>query len=90
VATVVSELAEKLKPQALLDAAEKQGEIPTVQRLGYLLEFSGVEAIASPLAEWLKQHRPRSVRLRADRPIEGATRNPKWNIFVNEKIEVEH
>jgi predicted transcriptional regulator of viral defense system len=90
VATVVSELAEKLKPEALLEAAEKQGEIPTVQRLGYLLELSGAEAIASPLAEWLIRQRPRSVRLRADRPIEGAARHPKWNIFVNETIEVEH
>jgi predicted transcriptional regulator of viral defense system len=90
VVTVVSELAEKLKPEALLKAAEKQDEIPTVQRLGYLLELSGADAIASPLAEWLKRRRPRSVRLRADRPLEGATPHPRWNVFVNETIEVEH
>jgi predicted transcriptional regulator of viral defense system len=89
VATIISELAEKLTPEAMLETAQHYGETPTVQRLGYLLELVGAEAVAAPLAQWLAGHPSRAVPLRPGRSIASATLNSTWNILANETIEVE-
>ena len=89
VATVIKELAEKLTPEAMLIAAQRYGEIPTVQRLGYLLEVVGAEAIPCPLAEWLATQPSRAIPLRPGRSTASATLNSRWNILANETIEVE-
>ena len=89
VATVINDLAEKLTPEAMLKTAQHAGEIPTVQRLGYLLEVVGAEAVAKPLGEWLAKQSSRAVPLRSGRPTAAAKLNSRWNILVNETIEVE-
>ncbi len=89
VATVLGELADRLNPQALLAVAELQPHLPTVQRLGYLLELAGVEAAARPLAALVARRRPRAVPLRADLPVDDAPKDPRWRVLVNEKVEAE-
>lgn len=90
VATVLSDLAEKLKPDALLSAAKRYTHLPTVQRLGYLLTLVGAEPAAAPLATLIAQERPRPVRLRSDRPVAAdALRDPAWNVIVNDDVEAE-
>lgn len=55
VATVLSELAEKLDPARLLDAGDADFELPCVRRLGYVLELAGQENLAGPLARRVKE-----------------------------------
>jgi hypothetical protein len=89
VATVISELTEKLTPEAMLKTAQQYGETPTVQRLGYLLEVVGAQAIAAPLAQWLAEQPSRAIPLRPGHATRSSTLNSRWNIFANETIEVE-
>lgn len=89
VATVLSELADHLKPKELLAIAERQPHLPTVQRLGYLLDLVGANATADPLAALIAKRRPRAVPLRADQPADEAPRDPRWRVLVNEEVEAE-
>jgi predicted transcriptional regulator of viral defense system len=89
VATVLGDLADRLNPEALRAAAERQPHLPTVQRLGYLLDRVGAEAAAQPLAELIAHRRPRVVPLRADRPAGDAPRDARWRVLVNEEVEAE-
>jgi len=87
IVTVLTELAERLDPEALGRAAEAADEVPQAQRLGYLLDRIGHATLAAPLAEWIATKGPRVTALRSDRPITGAPRDPRWRVAVNEEIE---
>jgi len=89
VATVLADLAEKLKPEDLVRAAELDGELAAAQRVGYLLEHIGQSAIAEPLAARIDREKPRLVPLRPGRRITGRRRDPRWHLAVNEKIEMD-
>src|SRR5207247_1769714 len=89
VATVLSELAEKLEPGTVMETAHKLGDFPTTQRLGYLLEHVGANAAASSLATLVHDDRPRAVPLRSDRPSNRSRRNSRWNLLINEAVEAE-
>jgi predicted transcriptional regulator of viral defense system len=87
--TVLFELAEKIDPDRLLDAAESESELAAVQRVGLLLESAGAGDKTERLAEWLASKKPRTIRLRADRDAAGAPKNRRWCLLVNEQIEAE-
>ena len=89
VATVLSELAEKLDPARLLHAAEGDVELPSIQRLGYLLEVSRKSSLTKALNRWLKEREPRRALLSPGRNAKGSTTNDRWQIVVNEKVEVD-
>ena len=86
VATVLSELAEKLNRARLLQIAPLVN-LPDVQRLGYLLDLVGEGDLAEPLAGWLAERRTTVVRLRTDRPRGVARIVTRWRIFPNERVE---
>lgn len=88
VATVLSELAEKIKPQALVSLAGLYA-VPDVQRLGYLLERITEDGLADPLAAWLKSCRFRPVPLVPGRAKGAESAHPKWRVIPNEKLEVD-
>jgi len=56
VAMVLSELAEKIDRDRLVDIAPHV-HLPDVQRLGYLLSIVGEGELAEPLASWLAGRR---------------------------------
>ena len=89
VATVLSELAERLDGKQLLAIATGQGEMPVVQRLGYLLEATGHAELTSDLAGLVDGAKPKFVRLdpRSLRPV--SAREERWRILLNTTIEVE-
>ena len=88
VATVLSELAEKLDGQRLVTVAPHV-RLPDVQRLGYLLTFVGEGRIAEPLAAWLTTRRTTVVRLRTDRPTGEAEVEPRWRLVPNEEVDID-
>lgn len=89
VATVLSELSEKINPGKLVEAARTEVELSVVQRLGFLLEHFASPGVVAPLAEWLAAKRPRPVPLRSERNPKVIEKDSRWRILVNEKVEVD-
>lgn len=89
VAEVLADLAEKIDPDRLAEAARTDDDVAAAQRLGYLLGQAGAEDKAGPLLNWVEAERPRTVSLRPDRPAANATRDRRWRLLVNELTEVE-
>jgi predicted transcriptional regulator of viral defense system len=87
VVTVLQELSEFLKPDALVRAMAAEKNIAPIQRLGYLLEKIGRGSLASPLKEWVSSHHPRPAPLQTGISRKGSLRDPKWNILVNADLE---
>ncbi|MCC7383331.1 MAG: type IV toxin-antitoxin system AbiEi family antitoxin [Deltaproteobacteria bacterium] len=90
VLSVLSELAEKLDAAALVKAAEGERNLALAQRTGFLLERSGAASgVIEPLATWIATQAPRPVALRSDRDVEGVTTDARWQVLVNEAVEVD-
>jgi predicted transcriptional regulator of viral defense system len=89
VATVLSELAEKIEPAALLSAAQNDQCLAFVQRLGFLLDHLGYESKTLPLSGWFAAQKPFSILLDPAKPRGGSPFNKKWMIFVNQAIEAD-
>ena len=88
VATVLSELSEKLGPAALEKLADSY-VVPEVQRIGYLLEQLGEYDLAKPLAEWLGKRRYRPIPLVPGKALGKISADPKWRVLPNERVEVD-
>lgn len=88
VATVLSELAEKIDRDRLVDIAPHV-QLPDVQRLGYLLSVVGEGNLAEPLAGWLAGRRTTIVRLRTDLPKGDVDLDPRWRLFPNEQVDID-
>ena len=89
VVTVLSELVEKMGAERLVQLARIEGELPTAQRLGHLLEQVGGHETASSLAVWIQERRPRFVALRPDLSARRAAKDARWRVLANEKVEAE-
>lgn len=89
VATVLSELSEKIDAENLVEAAKGEIELSVVQRLGFLLDHFASPHVAASLAKWLETKRPRPVPLRPERHPQVTEKDARWQILVNEKVEVD-
>lgn len=89
IVTVVAELAERLDPTRLVEAAKKEDDLMSAQRLGHMLELVGAQAVAEPLAAWVSRQHPRYIALRPGRSTRRARKDTRWHVVVNEKLEAE-
>ena len=89
VATVLSELAERLDAKRLLAVAKKDGEAPVIQRLGYLLDRIGHRELTSGLVRLVDRAAPKFVRLEPSSSEAVSERDERWRVLVNTSIEVE-
>jgi predicted transcriptional regulator of viral defense system len=82
VASVLTELAERLDTDALRDLAAAR---PTheVQRLGYLFDAIGRPRLADPLARGLAGRRVRAVLLAPRLPATGERPSSPWKVLAN-------
>ncbi|MBI5510428.1 MAG: type IV toxin-antitoxin system AbiEi family antitoxin [Deltaproteobacteria bacterium] len=87
VATVLSELVERLDGPRLAKVARSEGERATAQRLGYLLDRIGGGGVSGELARWIGKSRARVVPLRPTRVIRGLPKDEKWRVLVNAEVE---
>ncbi len=69
VATVLSELAERIDPEKLA-AVARTAPVPWAQRLGYLLEHLGFAAKITALKEYVREHAKQSTVLLPKAPAE--------------------
>jgi predicted transcriptional regulator of viral defense system len=89
-ATVIHELKERMSPTRLLALVKAKGEVASVQRLGYLLDYLKYDELAAPLHKWLAKHHPKPVPLVPTRKINGKPKtDKKWSVVLNEDIEMD-
>src|SRR5574340_1007839 len=77
VATVLTELAEKIDAGRLIEVA-KMSPIAWVQRLGFLLDMAGARETADGIAEYIKEKQPVRTPLAPARSIKGAKMESRW------------
>ncbi len=88
VATVLSELGEKIDPDKLVTVVEETGvEKSIAQRLGYLLDLVEMGEVAAPLAGWVAERSPRLVMLRPGRSDAGMPTDARWRVRINADVE---
>jgi predicted transcriptional regulator of viral defense system len=86
--TVLTELAERMRPDALAACARKQAA-PDAQRVGYLLERLGRQALADSVWDGLSGQRLRAVLLVPKRTRGRAKPHPRWLVVPNWKLQVD-
>jgi predicted transcriptional regulator of viral defense system len=88
VATILSELAERIDPEKLA-AAARTAPVAWAQRLGYLLEHLGFAAKTPALKEYVREHAKQSTALLPKAPRKSSRRNKGWKLYVNADVEAE-
>ncbi len=88
VVTVLGELVERLRPDALAACAKKQA-VPDAQRVGYLLERLGHQALADSVWQGITEQRLRAVSLMPKRARSRAKPHPRWLVVRNWNLQVE-
>ena len=90
VLTVLQELSDRITPDMLVEAANKEKQLSYVQRLGWLLEKArGKDDIVSKLANWISKKKPQRTPLDPALPRKGFPRDSHWNVVVNADVEGE-
>lgn len=89
VATVLSELSERLDASRLVEAARADGNLAYAQRLGYLLDLVDAGEQARELAALVSEENPRNAPLRPGQPGRGCPVNRRWRVVVNEQVEAD-
>ena len=87
-ANIMTELGERIEAERLAMLTEMDTDTSVLQRLGWLLETTGWDEKAEPLAHRLQKRRRVWQLLRTDAPREGE-RNTRWHIIVNAEVEVD-
>ncbi|MBK9131264.1 MAG: type IV toxin-antitoxin system AbiEi family antitoxin [Gammaproteobacteria bacterium] len=88
IATVLTDLMEKIDPEILAIAA-KTAPIPISQRLGYLLQKIGASDKTTPLKTYVRKHAREYVPLSPTMPHDPARRDKDWKIYLNTEVGVE-
>jgi predicted transcriptional regulator of viral defense system len=88
VATVLSELGEKIDPAKLVAAADA-APIAWAQRLGFLLDQVGSAAKTGTLQEHVRAHVRNTTPLAPGRAFKNSPRDPKWKVYVNAAVETD-
>lgn len=88
VATVLTELVEKLDPELLVQEAKKL-PVAWSQRLGFLLDLAASGGITGPLQQYVREHARRVAPLDPSASRTGAERARSWKLAVNVDIEID-
>ncbi len=86
IATVLSEMAEKLDPEALASGAARVARTD-VQRLGWLLDLVEQPDLADALAATVADKRLLPTPLTGARESAGAPLDSRWHVLVNDDVE---
>jgi predicted transcriptional regulator of viral defense system len=88
VATVLSELAERIDPRKLA-AVARSAPVPWAQRLGYLLEHVGFDNRTVPLKAYVRKQARQSAALLPTAPHELSRRDQDWKLYINADVDAE-
>lgn len=87
IATVLSELSERLEEKELKRVAGLMPYHSVIQRFGYIMDSLGKSDLVGPLAEWLARRHPSRVKLHPGMDYSSGQRNRKWEVIVNYQLE---
>lgn len=87
VATILTELAEKLNPDKLVTVAKIYNEVGLAQRLGFILDQVANVKLTKNLHEWVKNLSPSLILLQPGKGSAESQKNKKWCIAINETME---
>jgi predicted transcriptional regulator of viral defense system len=87
VATILVDLSEQLDIKKIIDLTKQKSELFWLQRLGFLLEFLGVNQLANAISKILSDKKLHWARLVAKAKYKPLQRNKKWKIIVNTTVE---
>ena len=88
VATVLAELAERLKPDQLAALASTV-PLPWAQRLGYLLERIGAGDKTDALKKYVRETAKDATPLLPGASVDGMAVDKNWRLILNTEVEVE-
>jgi len=83
---ILEELVESIK-LSKLRAIAKEAALPTIQRLGYLLEQLSKTKLSDGLLSWVKQNKTNTAPLSLSHKNRKGTKDEKWNLIINVEIE---
>lgn len=86
VATVLAELSDAIEPKQLAEVAALS-PVSWAQRLGYLLSLVGAAGHVDILRRLLAGSATETVPLDPGHEVSGASRDERWKIIVNVKVE---
>ena len=92
VATVLSELAESIQPDAFNSKLLQHVPVTALQRLGYLLDkVFDKQSLANALYQALQKNESPLFRipLKASAPAKGFASDERWKVIVNTEIEID-
>jgi predicted transcriptional regulator of viral defense system len=89
VLTVLQELSEKITPNMLLEASNREKSLSYLQRLGWLLERAQRPDLVIKLAAWISKKDPKRTPLDPALPRKGFPRDSRWNVVMNTNVEGE-
>jgi predicted transcriptional regulator of viral defense system len=86
-AAVLAELGEVLDAGKLAEASERETQSAYLQRLGWMLDFLGFNALTRPLLDCLASRNPSYVPLNPSLKQRTGMRDKRWRIVINEQPE---
>lgn len=91
VATVVGDLSKECRPQLLAKVVRNEKTDSVLQRLGYILEYTGYHSMASIIEQQLKSRKIQFIPLRPDFCIssDNCQRANRWKLLINDVLEIE-
>ncbi|MBL8829225.1 MAG: type IV toxin-antitoxin system AbiEi family antitoxin [Planctomycetaceae bacterium] len=89
VATVIAELASEIDSKKLVVAAKVADDVPNAQRLGFILDRVRARPLAEPLRGWIERQSPKPVPLRSSRRGHDAREDRRWNVLVDQPLDIE-
>lgn len=89
VMTVLSELAEEMTQESLINECRNENDRSLIQRLGWMLDKLGHADLTIPLSGWIKQAQRRKVKLEPSVPYLGGKLDQKWKLVINSHPESE-
>ncbi len=93
IATIAAELAPNINPTVLLAVAKAsasgRGEMVYWQRLGYIMDFVGAGNKVNLLSKWIQKNNASSKYLTISSSEETYSRDIRWNLYVNSRLETD-
>ncbi len=85
-AMILSDLSKSFKKTRLFEALDATDETAAAQRLGFLLQNTGNEGMASVVERWLASRKPQPISFEAGGQAHWAT-DRTWRVKINANLE---
>jgi len=89
VASVIAQLVPLLEAKRLVAALAAVHDIPNAQRLGYVLDVLRQCDLSGAVHRWVQPRIERFQPLRSGRPMNDARENRRWQLLINDPVEIE-